>query len=258
MTVREKTEILFQFEETNPVSDAMYRGVGIWPLLRLRFLQALGKVAAESGEEVVSDAVSPDTPKREEKIRNRKERQIREWIDAGRSTLEEGNDLYLVQSSKVVLDKKGQPFHRLFDSLIELTGTRDNSRFLFWNDSGAAINEEELNSSAIPFTSLLGKVRGSSREWDRPKSEDPAIAPIRKLIRCWNRENPASIADEDRILQDCESLLRLIGIFQELLSVRPRSVFVTCFYSLPAFALAQASRLSGIPCIEMQHGQQGD
>jgi hypothetical protein len=265
MTVREKTEILFQFEETNPVCDAMYRGVGIWPFLRLRFLQGLGKGSAESGVEEATGfdtddavALSNNGPKREEQKRIRKERQIREWIEAGRETLEDGNDLYLIQASKVVPDEQGTPFHRLFDSLIELTGTRAASRFLYWNDSGAAIDSEELKSPAIPFTSLFGKVRGMSRELDRPQEEDSETASTRGLIRCWNRENPTASVDEDRILQDCESLVRLIGIFQELLAARPRVVFLTCFYSLPAFALAHACRLTGIPCIEMQHGQQGD
>lgn len=264
MTVRERTEILFRFEETKPVSEARYRGIGIWPLLRLRFLQALAREEEPRGEETViseSTETVEDTAQssgREEHKRNRMERQVRKWIEVGSGVLNGGEVFYLIQSSKVVVDEKDQAFHRLFDSLIELTGTRPRSRFLYWNDSEAAIEPEKFKSPAIHFTPLFGKVRRMSRLSGREGADVSSRSALMALVDCWNGENPGAAVDADRLLQDCETLIGLVGVFQKLLEVRPRAVFLTCFYSLPAFALAHACRLLKIPCIEMQHGQQGD
>lgn len=265
MTVREKTEILFRFEETQPAYDARYQDLGVWPLLRLRFLQAIG---GEGGESDGGELAGPEIPKpvkdgdrgagRGEQRRNRVEREIQEWIEAGAAKLRSGDDLYLIQSSQVVEVEGDQPFHRLFDSLIELTGTRKNSRFLYWSGGGSTIGPEDLRSPAIAFTQLFGKVRRMTRESPETDGGSSSGQAVTALVASWNGENPDATVDIELLLHDCQILLQLIGVFEKLLANRPRAVFLTCFYSLPALALAQACRSIGIPCIEMQHGQQGD
>ncbi|GEM_PF-2330203 len=264
MTIREITEILFQFEETNPVSRARYQGVAVWPLLRLQFLLALsreGEASADKGIAAtgVSDALkaAPES-RRDERKKIRKERHIHEWIEANSERGIEGDALYFLQSSKVLEDEEGRPFHRFFDSLIELTGTRESSRFLYWDDSRAAYDPGELGSPVINFDPVLGKLRGLARDSVRAGSAVSDFGPVMDLCRKWNLEHPSCAVDEHRLHEECETTIKLAEVLVEVLEVRPRVVFLTCFYCVPAFALALACRRLKIPCVEMQHGQQGD
>lgn len=259
MTVRERTEALFRFEETHPVSETRYRGMAVWPLMRLRFLQAMAREQADPDAEETSERVEKrPVPGREEQRRIRMEREIGDWVRTEASKLVSGNDLYLIQSSKVVENEGKPPFHRLFDSLIELTGSRENARFVFWNDGGEVIDPRSLLSPSIPFTPLFGKMRRLTRDWMEHETDIVSAQAVMELAEKWNAENASFQIDVERLVQDCEILVRLVEVFQQLLAIRPRSVFLTCYYSLPALALAQACRTLEIPCIEMQHGQQGD
>lgn len=265
MTIREKTEILFRFEGTNPVSDARYKGVAVWPLLRLHFLLALSRNKEEPTDKNGKNPKIPDVLQtsasesiRDERKKRQRERHIHDWIAANSQEPGEGGALYFIQSSKMLEDERGCPFHRFFDSLIELTGTRASSRFLYWNDSGAALDPSKLASPAINFNPVMGKLRGLSRDEVRAGGGRGDFEPVRDLCRKWNRENPSVSVDVSSLHEDCETVIGLAAVLVEILKVRPRVVFLTCFYCVPAFALALACRRLQIPCVEMQHGQQGD
>lgn len=52
-------------------------------------------------------------------------------------------------------------------------------------------------------------------------------------------------------------ILGLSGMYRDMLAlIRPRALFMTCFYSLPSYALIHACRMEGVVSVDMQHGSQ--
>ncbi|MDF1823590.1 MAG: hypothetical protein P1U68_03050 [Verrucomicrobiales bacterium] len=169
-----------------------------------------------------------------------------------------GSHLYLFQSSKLATPQEGAPFHRLFDSLIELTESREDSRFLYWEDSVDAPSFADLRAPAVPLRSLIGSLRQYSRSKSGEGVGDCLEGDARRLVEEWRKEIGDIPDFLNQLYEDCFLVSQLKEVFERMLEANPKFVCYTCFYSLPAFALSHACRTRGIPCWEMQHGQQGD
>lgn len=249
--LEECTKVLLDFEKDHPVELVAFGDLDVWPLMRLTFYHALIK---DPGLEAKKEGKNAGRKVPLGKIAS----ELDAFVAQAAETISSGSEVYFVQSTKIIQGRGGGPYHRFFDSLIELSDSRDSARFLYWDDGHSNVAIESLRSPSISYQDLGRLVR----RWAR--SDDPIIESLClnetavRLVEEWNGTIPDSAISIESFQWDCLLLYKLAEVFEKVLAQNCSAVFATCFYSIPVFALSAACRHLGIPLIELQHGQQGD
>ena len=206
--LEECTRILQDFEESHEVESAAFGDIDIWPLMRLTFYHAL------------TNDQEPGVEKEENKTRRKipvgnVAQELDEWIAKTEETLGSRREIYFVQSTKVIQGRNGGPYHRFFDSLIELSESRDSAGFLFWNDGRSVVEMGSLRSPSVSYQEL-GRL---ARRWAR--SDDPKIESLKlndvavRLIEEWNRAFPNNTISIELFRWDCLLLQILEEAFKD-------------------------------------------
>lgn len=229
-----------KLERENHVENLSYRGERIWPILRLHLF-------------------SPP-PFRACDVRGvRKYRRLwsavaktRKWERAviGIRNHPSNSVIFLEQTSKWT-EMDGKPFHRFFDPILSCAENESRIHFV-WSDS--VISGEAARRDAIPFEGLIQ----SATEQAMLKSPSlPALSSeILAILNSW-KEMTGDSVDAIALKVSFDTYFELRQIFCRALQGGKHLLFITCFYSVPAFALVAAVRDSGGVAAEVQHGQQG-
>ena len=151
----------------------------------------------------------------------------------------------LLTSSK--MEKAGER-HMFFDPLKSFLDPKNKSLNIYWND---ACIKTEIKDSLSP---LLAKAAQISKYFSAPISEKEKqrIEEIKKYLGLGQ-------LDIVEIKKQAGFILALSHILEGALYKKGiQAFYLICFYQPVCFAFALACRRLKIPCVEFQHGQQGD
>lgn len=225
-------------EKTIPVHELRFRRRAVWPLLRLLLISDLSNQSLRCQNNSKKLSVSRILSSR---------RQTDSMVEFfSRTSL-----IFLDQSSKYA-NYQGQPYHRFFDPVRD--NIRESVDFcrLFWNDNPSAI--EVSLSGALDVRQLYALADNDlCRIW---KTERSLSLKIEALLKEWEVYTGIYVS-RGIVLERLLTYSRLVDLLRKTVKKRKLTVFVTCFYSIPAFALTTAVQEEGGTAIELQHGQQG-
>lgn len=238
MNQAETLSCITHLEKEFPVEKISFNGHLVWPLIRLELVSSLTRPAGK--KEIVSCT-------RVERLKNLLER--RQWIRRVRS----GVFLFFFDQSSKYTKRNGELFHRFFDPLRDELEQGIDYRIIQWKDdltegfgeTEGSINLGEAYQIARVEAAFLAKRSG-------PLGKD-----LLDLLNKWSALtgvvlNPQSLTMTLFLHTKLYEILR--AAFQ---GTKPL-LFVTCFYSIPAFAATAAVQSLGGKVVEIQHGQQGD
>jgi hypothetical protein len=151
----------------------------------------------------------------------------------------------LLASSKM---EKACERHLFFDPLKSFLDPKNKSLNIFWND---ACIKTEIKDSLAP---LLAKAAQISKYFSAPISEKE-----KQLIEEIKEYLGLGRLDFVEIKKQAGFILALSHILEGALYKKGiQAFYLICFYQPVCFAFALACRRLKIPCVEFQHGQQGD
>lgn len=154
----------------------------------------------------------------------------------------------LLASSKMEQTGEKGWQHKFFDPLESMVSPQHKRLALFLDD--ASIGSVMKNN----IEGLLAKACRWGRYLEAPVSQNEA-----KIFNEIEDYLGLTHADLTEIKKEAGLVLALSHIFETALrGSRVAALYLTCFYQPVCFALALACRRAGIPCVEFQHGQQGD
>lgn len=238
-TVREVTETVLDWEKRFRVQSIRYGRLRVWPLLRLQLVKILsgGAGLEKACENVRFKSGAEFLPPFEHY-----------------PEIKPGRVLFWAQASKFVSQDYGR-FHRFFDPLLDFGGQgRKEHSFWIWEDGHELPNEEV--SGLTKITPWLGPLIEHAVHTSPGEKLNLAG---RKFLEAWNAEASLSDIDPGAFEKLCHQVTVWSAFFEKCFKgKRPSSVFLTCFYAELTMALTLACRRQRIPCVELQHGQQGE
>lgn len=154
----------------------------------------------------------------------------------------------LLASSKMTRIGENQWNHIFFDPLQNVLEPKFQRLDLFWNDT----SEKSIKPDRVaPLISLAKRFKHFFRS--------PVSKAEKKVFEQIAEHLGLHQANLRRIKKQAGFILALSYIFEGALKTAGiKAFFLVCFYQPIGFALALACRKLGIPCVELQHGQQGD
>ncbi len=249
-SIRETTELLLSIEDRFPVHRILYRGLAVWPQLRLQLLQsACGQ----------SPSVAPTwrdrwRTRRKRRGRRRQRDAVNPIEDARRVIPADAAVAFLEWRSFMCQASGKGTVHRFFDLIREEMGDCGAQAVLRWENAGAPPTVHE--PGVICLNRLMSSIHRAINEELLPWQLGSSL--FRRLLSYWNRLEGVEPIRLTASLKQFEAVHRLAMVIDQILPPGLRAAFLCCFYSDVSFALSQACRRRGIPCVEVQHGQQGD
>ncbi len=233
MMHRQAMEIIHAIEHGMDITRLTFRGVHVWPLLRQRLWCTLINPH-------LHNLSLPAEFRRD--IRHVLARKSLDVLE----TLGQRDVLFLSRPQDNRERLQGKHYNPFIDPLVEALGPR-HSRVKLEEDTG--LGGVEPWCPPVPYSVALGEA-GTFPEDPVPgfeEFEDKASG----LVPC--------LPGRDIIVKDAlvaASYRRLFG--QVLDMLRPRAVFLVCYYHPPFNGLMQACHERGIACVDVQHGKQGE
>jgi hypothetical protein len=151
----------------------------------------------------------------------------------------------LLTSSKM---EKSSEKHMFFDSLRLFLNQGNDSVNIFWNDARIPMAREDNLAPLLDKASRLSKYFSGAVSAKEKKN----IEEIKQHLKLFN-------FNLEEIKKQAGFILALSYILEGALHKKGINAFyLICFYQPVCFAFALACRRLKIPCVEFQHGQQGD
>lgn len=232
MTDNEAVDILAEIEREMDVTNLLFRGMRVWPLIRQRlwanflnpYLHSLS-LPKESRREVRFDLS-------EETLHLLQQAGPKDVVFISRP--QDNNELL-----------RGKRYNRFVDPLMEVLPEELSGIKLEMDE------EQDDTDSDIPSLSIMGEMKVSG-----PFPEEN-ITGFKRLNRILSQICSLQL-DQDIIIKDAlvaRAYADMYGIFLDKL--QPKAVMLVCYYHVPMNGLALACRERGIVCVDLQHGRQG-
>jgi len=257
---RAAVEKLEAIEREVDVNRFQYQGVCVWPVVRLllwpRLLQE---------ERTYQASGLPQRPN------------IRSYLAAAVGCLRGALISPVIQVARMNLPE---------EQLAQLRKQSGRHEILFFSlpkENQDVFNGQYYNRFADPFIDFFGQnisiskvevVNQKTNETMPRRHEGMYLHPdTTKLSVKLKRENRVSDWDvmshaikricgfsleEETVIRTMEAVICYENLFREVFSVlRPKVVFMVCYYHAMAFGLIKACRTLGITTVDYQHGKQG-
>ncbi len=263
MTLKERIEIIRAIEDRLDVTALTYKGLYAWPHIRHVFSRQLrhpGKYKMEPvgnltryARQVCEQFYKPDSFVPFLTHAQQRYNHLARLIQHGPVDL-----LFFSRVENYVDRFEGQYYNRFLDPMIEWI----QGQYTWIKVELSADRTEATLPRKVPTTLLDNELYvrwGANRSVMRAFQHDgagPGIAGAEALLKALAPYRTALSFDAGQCAIDLEKFIHLREYFKDLLGVlRPRVVFVVCYYSLWGTALCMACRQLGIPAVDVQHGQ---
>lgn len=239
MQYREIVEVLNDIEKNVPITELNYKGLDVWPLIRLEIWRNLH----QGKQEAITIDSSPQA-----KLGRLKSKILAylEYIWRAIFTpYKEAGAVFLIARLERTVQVEDKYFSRFSNSLKEI-----------------------LDGLDIPSISL-DLSRKKLPAWGGPVFIDReilAVSPFKKYgeIASWSelskyigRKYPTIKLGEDILIRNAEAILNYQKVFERILKkIKPKVCFLECWYHPTAMAYIRAARKLGIKTVEVQHGEQ--
>jgi tetratricopeptide (TPR) repeat protein len=232
MGLSEKYRYFTEIEERFDVNSLVYKGFRVWPLIRIGLISQFQANYLDDmrGKQILPESLPLINPNQL--------KELGKYGPVDALFLSRWNEHLAIGSTF---------YNYLLDPVIE--AFRDSYSFLKIEEPAfethttypRAVETVILQKNT---TQLMHEHRSSSIE-----NFNGFHALVHRMTGCD--------LDEQFFIDQAEMLLRCEIYFTQLLKhIKPRSVFLVCYYYLSAMGLIKACRKLGIPTVEIQHGGQ--
>lgn len=250
-------DFLNRIEETYPVHRWIVDGVHAWPAARIHLYYSFFDFRYFAREPVRGSVFKPLDVTR---VGGRISRSLAGYVRATfgdrahRQPISAADALFLNYNTYMTL-LDGSWYSRICDPLIEDLGSRGiTTRML---TGGYEYSVPRYSPSAFIQPQLvLHRLAGMARS-ARERAPFPGLDAVEEQVVKSGLFSPA-IALIGPVEATISQIRGIARYFSRLLrKVRPKLVFVTCWYSTESMACVLACHELGIPCVDIQHGSQG-
>jgi hypothetical protein len=241
MEYKEAIAILCDIETNVAVEKLSYRGLAMWPLVRLALWRRMA-----SGVVTVAE----DAPSRWDRLQN----QVRLALTPTRRNYSQADAVFLVAEGErrygEIGGKQVSPFA---DSLRE-DAEKIGLRSVTLDTSGVA----DPYGDPVRLDSDMARVTLPRKLRRRLLGRSPGRIEGFAALDDYLRAHPVTLC-EDAVSGEADYILDLKVLFSRILEqVKPKAVFFPCYYQPNSMACILAARERGIRTLDIQHGQQGD
>jgi len=251
MNLKDLTKTIINIERRNDVNSITYNSINIWPLVRLgMYVGNSGKSDSAKVKAVLGERVFYQVVK--------KARGIKWWFQYKTLKKEmkhigEIDCLFYSRREDHSDNMAGKLFNRHIDPVI------------------GALRKEHTCFKIEMTSNVSSEVRYEPTYFVKFQAAEGYNLTLPKEVKRDKKVNEFSLIDEfnegleieEKINKDwLENNAKIIDVytyfFKEVLSfIKPKVVFLVCFYSPVSMALIRACKQLGIQTIEIQHGKQG-
>jgi|GEM_PF-573175 len=231
-------EIISQIEKNFDVNSLQYKGLLVWPWIRLSIWTQLnnpGLNFANVSSQQQYEFVLMD--ERKEQLKHLRQFKNTEIFFFSRP--EDHSDWF-----------DGKCYNRHVDSIIDFV--RDKYRFLKFEFRSPQAETTLPRLEATFFQDVfIRKVVGNP-------SESESISAFKELQKIVGDLSKNVHLKQSVIIANMKLLEKFEQYFSEILfNVQPKAVFLVCYYSMIPMALIRACKKLGIVSVDIQHGKQG-
>ncbi|MBP0001024.1 MAG: hypothetical protein J7641_18830 [Cyanobacteria bacterium SID2] len=264
MSVAEEIKAIAAVEQTFDVNSVVYRGVKVWPLIRIHidyfFYQLANNANIDlSSPRPVSKLNSVDLKFSQIQEEYLKQSQTWREILTPFSFLDRTDILFFSRYENHSEKIGGKFVDRFLDPIQELCQAKYNTLKLELDFPQGREKQPRRDPSIFvnPYSCLVKENLIQKCLESSLNSKFSKINNFLELQTTVKKYTELHI-DETQVISQIHLLNSYYILFKDLLSViRPRVVFLVCYYYIAAMALIRACRELGVKTIEVQHGIQG-
>ncbi|OAB58138.1 hypothetical protein AY600_01050 [Phormidium willei BDU 130791] len=260
MDIHQKVQSIVSIEENFDVNSIRYQGLQIWPLIRLYLTQVLDQLSqSNASERNVEFKLPPSQPTEPLLSFSEIQAEYLRHDEAWRQIL---TPFSLIPPTDILFfsryENHSETIHsKFFDRCLDPIQERCTSEFGYLKleldfPQGRKKTPRYHSTTFINPYSCLVKEHLLQKCWKSENLENIIdLQPIvKKITGCY--------IDESQLISQIKLLHAYEVLFKDLLSVvRPKVVFLVCYYYIAAMALVKVCRELGIKTVEVQHGIQG-
>ncbi len=259
-------EIINKVEAEFPVHTITYKGISVWPLVRLFFTSQLFNDPRPLHYKLPEFSVTGTRhtiKKRKalyEKVRD--EVAVVNWENNAKQFNKHYPIVMLSESSRRTEEINGYKYHRLLDSIADHVDNKEDVLTIEYSDNGERIKPAYLQPQYIDDLFRKAEYEEEKRHYKK------RLLGGKVLQRVKNYDQFTTYLTKNEIPFQCteaymayrmEEVLRYKGVFLEIIKkTTPKALFLVCFYSAISMGAVLACNQMGVSAVELQHGQQGD
>jgi len=235
-TLKTNLEIISAIEQTFDVNTIQYKGLILWPLIRLSIFQQLShpdmNYTGKTGCQNISAL----------KANKQQINLLKKYYNS---------DL-LFFSTYVGADRheqiEGKYYHPYTDWIIDLTKNK-------YSNVKVELISEKAKKTVPRFYPTVFVTPDLDPHTYISREPVQGFASLNSVVQ----ECTGFFLDEDRFINQANHILSLNNYFMEILhAIKPKIAFLICYYYVIAMAFIKASKNMKIPTIDVQHGVTGD
>jgi len=249
MESKEIIKILNEIEEKFPVDKWSVDDLDIWPYVRFRIGSKLSESKSPSQKNVLYERYIKNLYKY---YKNN----LKNWL----KNKDKNVDFLFVENGVHIADIKGKYYFTRTDPLrdkIEKSGYKCKTIIGGYKVETPLYNTGEFFQFSLDMMFVLDKVK---TYFKKPLLLNYKLESYSEFINFLKQNNIYSEELElKNLLGQVSRIKRIEKYFtKRLKKLKPKAVFILCYYSTYGFALVSSCKKLSIPVIDIQHGVQGD
>lgn len=247
---KQAVETLCRIEQEFDTASLQCGGMTAWPVIRLFLWNQLISPLKESAPREASgrDSAAPKGFTGAKLWAARAVAPLR-WNNFLRALTRDGKPDVLLLSNRTDYSDKvgGALFNRHIDPLYALANRKGFSAKKVEISHPAGTHPRYLETAFIPYDRFTNR--------PNPQKSIESLAALQYAI---DNVFPGLVVDADITLEYMNDVLSRRACYLDVLStLRPRAIFLACYYSQDAMAMISAAKRLHIRTVDIQHGKQG-
>ena len=248
MESKEIIKILNEIEEKFPVDKWSVDDLDIWPYIRFRIGSKLSESKSPSQKNILYERYIKNLYKYSKN-------NLKSWLKNKKNI-----DFLFVENGVHIADIKGKYYFTRTDPLrdnIEKSGYKCKTIIGGYKVETPLYNSGEFFQFSLDVMFVLDKVK---TYFKKPPLLNYKLESYSEFINILKQNNIYLEELELKNLLGQVSRIKRIEkyITKRLKKLKPKAVFILCYYSTYGFALVSSCKKLSIPVIDIQHGVQGD
>jgi hypothetical protein len=267
------TQILYQLEQTNELDHLTMEGINIWPMVRwcigARLVKQQNQAVHKPGPSS-EDVLKSQLAHAAREIGSTKVPELLKQLNTAhfekyqneRNNLPQSNSQILVvtRGAQNYFQIKEKWYSPILDPIVEKISLNHHVVKIETNPQSQV--SKTLVHPAYEFSSfhflIASLVNWTIRNKALPKFSDQSVTGLSQLRASLIGLAPEVSWETENFADTCFRMLRLAEFYRDLIqTLKIKAAFQSCFYHTDGFALSLACHQTGIPSVDIQHGEQG-
>lgn len=258
-------EKVVEIENRYDVNSVIYKDIRIWPVIRHVIFYLLLNPKRWPDYGVDRAKAAPANPRSVAKLKSYFKTR-KETADAKRENERELDRLgafgqrdmvFFSSQTEHVNLLEGKYYNHILDPMVELVKDKYSFfKFERYTREGEKKVPRFVETELVkPGYYFKKRAQGDGLPASSAQSEITGFAALKELVQ---EVTGTVILDVEFLKRRCNDIFSYREFFTDILKkLRPKAVFLVCYYYPVALGLISACRRIGIPTVEVQHGKQG-